>query len=111
MKKRSASSRSGARATAKKRRALTRRRAGVNPPMITAEEFDRAADLPVEDPAGDLTPYLDLAKARRPGREVQRVNVDFPIDLLRAIDREARRIGVTRQAFIKLRLSDTLVNT
>src|ERR1700704_2962404 len=28
-------------------------------------------------------------------------NVDFPIDLLRAIDREARRIGVTRQAFIK----------
>ena len=26
-------------------------------------------------------------------REVQRVNVDFPIDLLRAIDREARRIG------------------
>jgi len=36
------------------------------------------------------------------------VNVDFPVDLLRAIDREARRIGVTRQAFIKLRLSDTL---
>jgi metal-responsive CopG/Arc/MetJ family transcriptional regulator len=26
----------------------------------------------------------------------QRVNVDFPVDLLRAIDREARRIGVTR---------------
>jgi hypothetical protein len=42
---------------------------------------------------------------------VQRVNVDFPVDLLRAIDREARRIGVTRQAFIKLRMADTLVNT
>jgi len=76
--------------------------------MITAAEFDRLADLPVDDPAGDMTPYLDLTKARRPGREVQRVNVDFPVDLLRAIDREARRIGVTRQAFIKLRLSDTL---
>jgi hypothetical protein len=49
--------------------------------------------------------------ARRPGREVKRVNVDFPVDLLRAIDREARRIGVTRQAFIKLRLSDTLVKS
>jgi hypothetical protein len=60
----------------------------------------------VDDPAGDMTPYLDLAKTRRPGRDVQRVNVDFPVDLLRAIDREARRIGVTRQAFIKLRLSD-----
>jgi hypothetical protein len=51
---------------------------------------------------------VDWDKARRPGREVQRVNVDFPMDLLRAIDREARRIGVTRQAFIKLRLADTL---
>jgi hypothetical protein len=34
--------------------------------------------------------------------------VDFPLDLLSAIDREARRIGVTRQAFIKLRLADAL---
>jgi hypothetical protein len=79
--------------------------------MITAAEFDRLADLPVDDPSGDMTPYLDLSKARRPGREVQRVNVDFPVDLLRSIDREARRIGVTRQAFIKLRMSDTLTNT
>jgi hypothetical protein len=54
--------------------------------------------------------WSDLSRAGRPGREVQRVNVDFPVDLLRAIDREARRIGVTRQAFIKLRLSDTLIN-
>ena len=76
--------------------------------MITAEEFDRRSDLPVDDPAGDMEPYIDHAKTRRPGREVQRVNVDFPVDLLRAIDREARRIGVTRQAFIKWRLSDTL---
>jgi hypothetical protein len=36
------------------------------------------------------------------------VNVDFPEDLLKAIDREAKRIGVTRQAFIKLRLADTV---
>ena len=76
--------------------------------MITAEEFDRRADLPFDDPDGDLTPYMDWSKARRPGREIQRVNVDFPVDLLKAIDQEARRIGVTRQAFIKLRLADTL---
>ena len=76
--------------------------------MITAEEFDRLADLPVDDPNGDLTTYLNVAKARRPGREVQRVNVDFPLDLLHAIDREAQRIGVNRQAFIKLRLADML---
>lgn len=76
--------------------------------MITAEEFDRLADLPADHHAGDLTPYLDMAKARRPGRGVQRVNVDFPLDLLHAIDREAQRIGVNRQAFIKLRLADAL---
>src|SRR5437762_2292225 len=108
MKKRSELSRSVARATAKKRNTWARRNSYAEPAMITAAEFDRLADLHVDDPAGDLIPYLDLTKARRPGREVQRVNVDFPIDLLRAIDREARRIGVTRQAFIKLRLSDTL---
>ena len=79
--------------------------------MITAAEFDRLADLPVDDPAGDMTPYLDLSQARHPGREVQRVNLDFPVDLLRSIDREARRIGVTPQAFIKLRLPDGLTHS
>jgi hypothetical protein len=34
--------------------------------------------------------------------------VDFPEALLKAIDREAKRIGVTRQAYIKLRLADTV---
>src|SRR3984885_14750446 len=102
MKKQSASSRFGAHA--RTRKSSTKKAAT----LITAEEFDRLADLPVDDPAGDMTPYVDWSKARRPGREVQRVNVDFPVDLLRAIDREAKRIGVTRQAFIKLRLADTV---
>lgn len=55
-----------------------------------------------------MTAYLDLATARRPGRQTQRVNVDFPVDLLHDIDREAKRLGVTRQAFIKLRVADAL---
>jgi hypothetical protein len=96
MKKRSASSPSAGRARAKKGSTSV-------PKAVTADEFDALHDAGV-----DLTPYVDISQARRPGREVQRVNVDFPVDLLRAIDREARRIGVTRQAFIKLRLSDTL---
>jgi hypothetical protein len=52
---------------------------------------------------------MDLSRGARPGRDVQRVNVDFPVDLLREIDHEARRLGVTRQAFIKVRLADDLV--
>jgi hypothetical protein len=46
----------------------------------------------------------------RLGREVRHVNVPFPVDLLHAIDREAKRLGVGRQAFITLRLADTLEN-
>jgi hypothetical protein len=63
----------------------------------------------MHDAGVDLSSHMDVAKAIRPGRSVQRVNVDFPVDLLREIDQEARRLGVTRQAFIKVRLADLLV--
>jgi hypothetical protein len=65
----------------------------------------------MHDAGADLSAHMDLARATRPGRAVQRVNVDFPVDLLREIDQEARRLGVTRQAFIKVRLADALVKT
>ncbi len=84
-------------------RARRKKRSTSESKALTAEQLDS-----LHDAGGDMTPYLDYARARRPGREVQRVNVDFPVDLLKAIDQEAKRIGVTRQAFIKLRLADTL---
>jgi hypothetical protein len=94
--RKSASSRSAVRAQTKKRGTSQTK-------TLTAARFDERHDA-----GEDLSDYLDLTNATRPGRQVQRVNVDFPVDLLRAIDREAKRIGVTRQAFIKLRLADTL---
>ena len=94
--KKSASSRSAA-------HAQTRKYGTSQTRTLSAERLDE-----LHDSGEDLSAHVDLAKATRPGREVQRVNVDFPLDLLRAIDREAKRIGVTRQAFIKLRLADTL---
>ena len=39
----------------------------------------------MHDAGVDLEPYMDYDHARRTGRQVQRVNVDFPIDLLNAI--------------------------
>jgi hypothetical protein len=66
------------------------------PIEITAEEFDRRFDE-----GEDMTPYLDFSKARRPGRELQRVNVDFPSWMVNAMDSEASRLGVSRQALIK----------
>lgn len=73
---------------------------------VTAAELDT-----MHDAAVDLSAHLDRQRASRPGRAVQRVNVDFPVDLLREIDQEARRLGVTRQAFIKVRLADSLVKS
>ena len=72
----------------------------------TATELDAMHDAGV-----DLSRHMDLGKAVRPGRAVQRVNVDFPVDLLREIDQEARRLGVTRQAFIKVRPANSLVKS
>ena len=71
---------------------------------LSAVELDARHDAGV-----DLSAHMDLANAARPGRAVQRVIVDVQIDLLREIDQEARRLGVTRQAFIKIRLADALV--
>ena len=51
---------------------------------------------------------LDLTKLRRPNREQRRVNVDFPVWMIESLDREARRLGVTRQSIIKVWIADRL---
>jgi hypothetical protein len=51
---------------------------------------------------------LDLNKARRPGHEPKRVNVDFPSWMVEELDREAVRLGVTRQSIIKVWLAERL---
>ena len=78
-------------------------------PIARTEPLPAARLDALHDAGKDMSAHMDLSTATRPGREVQRVNVDFPVDLLREIDQEARRLGVTRQAFIKVRLADALV--
>ena len=68
-----------------------------------ASEFDRAFDA-----GEDVTDRLELEKARRVHYETRRVNVDFPDWMVRALDREAQRLGVTRQALIKLWIANQL---
>ncbi|OLT58155.1 CopG family transcriptional regulator [Moorena bouillonii PNG] len=46
--------------------------------------------------------------AKRPGYEQKRVNVDFPTWMIEALDREAKRLGVTRQSIIKVWLAERL---
>ena len=70
---------------------------------MKAKKFD--ADF---DSNKDVTGALDLSKARRPLQEHKRVNVDFPTWMIESLDREARRLGVTRQSIIKVWLAERL---
>ncbi|MGJ8670378.1 MAG: type II toxin-antitoxin system BrnA family antitoxin [Oceanococcus sp.] len=60
------------------------------------------------DGGDDITDALDLSKARRPNQEQRRVNVDFPSWMIDRMDREAKRLGVTRQSIIKIWLAERL---
>ena len=64
---------------------------------MKAKEFDKKFDADE-----DITKYLDLSKAKRPGHEQKRVNVDFPVWMIESLDREASRMGVPRQSLIKM---------
>lgn len=60
------------------------------------------------DEGKDVTPHLALSKARRPGHEQRRVNVDFPNWIIDSLDTQASRLGVTRQSVIKLWIAERL---
>ncbi|HTZ93747.1 MAG TPA: hypothetical protein VMB74_15250 [Streptosporangiaceae bacterium] len=70
---------------------------------MKAKEFDRRFDA-----GEDITGDLDLAGLRRPALEQRRVNVDFPSWMIESLDREARRLGVTRQSIIKVWIAERL---
>lgn len=70
---------------------------------MKASELDKRFD-----DGEDITSELDLTKVRRPNREQRRVNVDFPTWMIESLDREARRLGVTRQSIIKVWIAERL---
>lgn len=70
---------------------------------MKATEFDAKFDQ-----GEDITEFLDLSQAKRPGHEQKRVNVDFPNWMIDALDREAKRLGVPRQSIIKVWLAERL---
>jgi len=56
----------------------------------------------------DITGSLDLSKIKRPNQTQRRVNVDFPTWMIESLDKEASRLGVTRQSIIKVWLAERL---
>ena len=73
---------------------------------MKAKELDEMFDR-----GEDITPYLDLTKIRRPNQEPRRVNVDFPVWMVSSLDQEAKRLGTTRQALIKVWIAERLERT
>ena len=70
---------------------------------MRSHDFDRKFDA-----GADVSGNVDWGKARRPNLELKRVNVDFPAWVVEALDREARRLGLTRQALVKLWIAERL---
>ena len=70
---------------------------------MKARDFDKEFDE-----GKDISEHLDRSKAKRPELEQKRVNVDFPIWMIRLLDKEAARLGVPRQSIIKIWLAERL---
>ena len=73
---------------------------------MKAKKFEQQFDERV-----DITASLDLSKVRRVMQAQKRVNVDFPVWMVESLDREASKLGVTRQSVIKVWLAERLEAT
>ena len=71
---------------------------------MKSKDFDEKFD----ENKADIIDDLDLSTLRRPNQQQKRVNVDFPVWIIDSLDKEANRVGVTRQSIIKLWLVEKL---
>jgi hypothetical protein len=70
---------------------------------MKADEFDRRFDA-----GEDVADLLDPSSIRRVYDKTQRVNVDFPPWMVESLDKESKRLGVTRQSLIKIWIAERL---
>ncbi|MEA3498720.1 MAG: CopG family transcriptional regulator [Campylobacterota bacterium] len=71
---------------------------------MKASEIDKKFD----DNQEDILEYFDTSKIRMINEEPKRVNIDFPSWMVKSLDKEAKHIGVSRQAVIKMWLAERL---
>ena len=71
---------------------------------------------------GNIKDIEEIAEKAQRGQDIskyftgqhvakQRVNIDFPLELLKMIDAECRRIGITRQGWIKMACDEKIRRT
>jgi len=71
---------------------------------MKASKLDKKFDENNED----ILEHFDMSTIRRINEEPKRVNIDFPTWMVQSLDREARHLGVSRQAVIKMWLAEKL---
>ena len=71
--------------------------------IMKAKDFDKAFEA-----GEDLTEHLDYSKARRVNQSAKRVNIDFPVWIVEKLDKQSRKLGITRQALVKVWIAEKL---
>jgi len=70
---------------------------------ISTKEFDEKFEN-----GEDILEYFDTSKIKMINEKQRRVNIDFPEWMIQSLDKEAKHIGVSRQAVIKMWIADKL---
>lgn len=70
---------------------------------MKASEFDKKFDS-----GKNVIDDLEIKNGKRVLQEQRRVNVDIPEWMIKSLDKEAGRLGVTRQSIIKVWLAERL---
>ena len=71
---------------------------------MKANELDKKFD----DNEESILEYFDVSKAQRVNLQQQKVNINMPLWMIQQLDREAARLGISRQAVIKTWLADRI---
>jgi len=71
---------------------------------MKASEIDKIFDENQED----TLDYFNTSNIKMINEEPKRVNIDFPSWMIQSLDKEAKHVGVSRQAVIKMWLAEKL---
>ena len=70
---------------------------------MKGKDFDKKFEF-----GQDLTDNLDLSGSRRVNQETKRVNIDFPVWVVGQLDKQSKRLGISRQALVKVWIAEKL---
>ncbi len=73
---------------------------------MTALELDKKFD----DNHDDILEYFDLSSIKKPNHTSKKLDIDMPVWMINSLKKEAKHIGITVQAVIKMWLAQRLAD-